>query len=293
VPTDLFSDAVERLLAGPILPASLDPSLIERLPTAPGAYVFHGEDNHILLTGAANNLRSQVINYFRIDYASDKALEYAHRITNITWRVTRGLLGAQLLAATLSPMRRGPKVNKPQFCCRFVPDATPSVVVAPLHDCISHNAGESFGLFPSGPKAKNALRRLASKGRLCHSILGVGTNTGDACRACGGDEGGRGCIGRVNRAKQLARIFVALRAWDRPSWPYRGPIGVRERSDLHIIDRWQYLGTAQDEAGVHSLLECRPDRDAFDPDIYAVLKRTLPNLSAAKLVMLDADERAN
>jgi DNA polymerase-3 subunit epsilon len=266
-------------------PRCLDPSLIERLPPAPGAYLFYGEDRQVLLTGAASNLRCQVINYFRVDHASDRALEYAHRITNITWRVTRGLLGAQLQAATLNPMRLAPKARTPQFCCRFVPDATPSAVIAPLHDCIK-DVGNSFGLFPSTRKAKNALRRLAVKRLLCPCLLGVDTAT--SCRACGGDEGGRGCIGRVNRAKHLARIFVALSAWDRPSWPYGGPIGIRERSDLHIIDRWQYLGTAQDEAGVHSLLECRHDGDAFDPDLYALLKRTLSNLPRARFVTLNS-----
>jgi DNA polymerase-3 subunit epsilon len=281
LPPDFFSDAIEKLLAGPVLPEGLDTALVEKLPTAPGAYLFHGEHNQILLTGAAGNLRSQVLKYFRIDHVSTKALEYAHRITNITWRVTRGLLGAQLNAALLDPARRRPKARSPQFCCRFVPDATPSAVVAPLEDCIG-DTGESFGLFPSERKAKNALRRLALEKLLCTCLLGVDAN----CPACGGDERGRGCIGRVNRAKQLARIFVALNAWDRPSWPYAGPIGIRESSDLHIVDCWQYLGTAQDEAGVHSLLEWRHDRETFDEKIYVLLKRTLPRLDVAQVVRL-------
>lgn len=288
VAPDLFDDAVQKLLAGPLLPECLDASLVERLPRAPGAYVLHGEDNQVLLTGAASNLRSQVVDYFRVDHASARALEYAHRVTNITWRVAGGLLGAQLAAAALDPERRGPNTRSPQFCCRFVPDATPSVSVAPLHDCIEHGAGESFGSFASERKAKNALARLAFKNRLCHCILGIDAFAAEDCRACERDEGGTGCIGRVNRTKQLARIFVALRAWDSPSWPYRGPIGIRERSALHVIDRWQYLGTAQDEADIHSLLECRRDRDAFDPDVYALLRRTLSTLPDARVVMLGA-----
>ena len=74
---------------------------IDRLPQAPGAYVFHGEQNAPLLVGAAGNLKLHVLNYFRIDQATGKALEYSHRITDITWRATRGMLGAQLHAALL------------------------------------------------------------------------------------------------------------------------------------------------------------------------------------------------
>jgi len=286
VPAPVLDEATEKLLAGPVLPESLDPSLVERLPTAPGAYMFHGEDDQVLLTGAATNVRSQVIDYFRLDHASGRALEYAHRVTNITWRVTRGLLGAQLHAAILDPMRRQPKASVPQFCCRFVPAAMPCVVIAPLHDGIDESEGGSFGLFASERKAKNALARLAFKASLCHCMLGIDGFAAEDCRACAADAGGRGCIGRPNRAKQLARIFAALGAWDKPSWPYDGPIGIRERSDLHVIDRWQYLGTARDKADVHSLLDCRCDGGAFDQGIYALLKRTIPNLSEAEVVRL-------
>jgi DNA polymerase-3 subunit epsilon len=59
---------------------------------------------------------------------------------------------------------------------------------------------------------------------------------------------------------------------------------------LHVIDHWQYLGTAQDESDVYSLLESHRDRDAFDPDLYALLKRTLPTLSGARLVVLGKHE---
>lgn len=286
LPPRAFDDAIEKLLAGPVLPEGLEPSLVERLPASPGAYVFHGEDGKVLLTGAAANLRAQVVNYFRLDHASAKALEYAHRITDISWQVTRGLLGAQLRAAALDPVRRRPAAGAPQFCCRLVPDATPSVVVAPLQDCIDESRSEAFGMFASERKAKNALARLAYKDSLCHCMLGIDGYAAEDCRACGADQGGRGCIGRANRAKQLTRIFAALRKWETPAWPYPGPIGIRERSDLHVIDRWQYLGTARDETDIDSLLDCRCDADAFDQGVFALLKRTLPNMADVEIVRL-------
>ena len=168
LPAGVLDNAIEHLLAGPVLPEGLAPSLVERLPRSPGAYAFHGDDGEVLLTGAAANLHTQVVSYFRLDHASGKALEYAHRIANISWRVTRGLLGAQLHAAAMDPARRRPKAGGAQFCCRLVPEATPSVVVAPLHDCIDESTSEAFGLFASERKAKNALARLAFNESLCH-----------------------------------------------------------------------------------------------------------------------------
>jgi DNA polymerase-3 subunit epsilon len=100
-PNDVLRDMVSGLAAGPILPAHLAPSLIDKLPEAPGAYVFHGERNQPLCVGAAGNLKRHVLNYFRIDRATSASLEYSHLIADITYRRARGMLGARLHAATL------------------------------------------------------------------------------------------------------------------------------------------------------------------------------------------------
>ena len=92
-----LAEAVAELLAGPVLPAHLDPALVDRLPDSPGVYVFHGAgDDEILRIGAAHSLRSALTSYFRIDRASANALAISHRIEKITWRVTQGMLGARL-----------------------------------------------------------------------------------------------------------------------------------------------------------------------------------------------------
>ena len=101
-PNDVLHDIVSGLAAGPVFPAHLAPSLIDKLPEAPGAYVFHGECNQPLCVGAAGNLKRHVLNYFRIDRATSASLEYSHRITNITYRRARGMFGARLHAATLA-----------------------------------------------------------------------------------------------------------------------------------------------------------------------------------------------
>jgi len=62
-----------------VLPGHLDPSLIERLPQAPGVYFLHGDDDRILHVGKAGNLKLQLQNYFRIDRTSQKALTISLR----------------------------------------------------------------------------------------------------------------------------------------------------------------------------------------------------------------------
>lgn len=290
---DVIGNAIGALLAGPVLPPHLDPSLIERLPEMPGAYVFHGEANTPLMVGAAGNLRLHVLNYFRVDQATDKALEYAHRITNITWRATRGMLGAQLHAAALesvvlaTPRRIG---ESAAFTWQFSPDAIPSVEIVPLSDCRASKASECFGIFPSERKARNALLRLAARQRLCHCLLGVSAHTKAGCPACPVDRPEAGCVGRTDRKKQLMRVFGSLEPFRLPAWPHRGAVGIRERSDVHVVDHWQFLGTAKSEGEVYGLLEARPR--GFDRRIYRLLSRTLARLPQQKIVDLSRYEQS-
>ena len=289
---DIIGEAIETLLAGPVLPPTLDPALVGRLPQSPGAYVLHGEDNRPLLVGAAGNLKLHVLNYFRIDQATDKAIEYSHRISDITWRATRGMLGAQLHAAALDGVLFAPRSAKRQtsaFTWRFSPEAIPSVRVHPLSDCRSQALTESFGIFPTERKAGNALVRLAARQRLCHCLLGISSSAKRECEACPVDRPGEGCSDRIDRKKQLMRLFNALEPLRVPAWPHPGPIGVRERSDVHVVDRWQFLGTAQNESDLYALLENQSW--AFDRRVYRLLNRTFSTLPRSKIVDLTRYER--
>ena len=66
---------------------------------------------------------------------------------------------------------------------------------------------------------------------------------------------------------------------DKP-WPFPGRIGIRERNhandrcELHVLDRWRYLGTAHSEADLHELGEVSRE-SAFDPETYRLILRFL------------------
>jgi DNA polymerase-3 subunit epsilon len=282
---DAIADTVKKLLAGPVLPAHLEPSLIDRLPQSPGAYVFHAENNEPLLVGAAGNLKLHVQNYFRIDRATDKALEYSHRITNITWRVSRGTLGAQLHAAVLADIVFTSSTRKMNaFTWQFSPDTVPSVAVVPFSDGRATRQTESFGSFTSERRAQNALARFATKHRLCHRLLGVSGSAKVGCRACPVDQSSCACTDGIHRQRQLVDLFSALRPLRIQAWPHRGPVGIRERSDMHIVDDWRFLGTARSESELHDVLQSPPR--AFDKRLYRLLNRTFARLPQSRIVDL-------
>ncbi|MCW5603057.1 MAG: hypothetical protein KIT18_00695 [Burkholderiales bacterium] len=76
------------------------------------------------------------------------------------------------------------------------------------------------------------------------------------------------CTGAESAARHALRVAQALQPW-----PFRGRVGIRETgvrgatTELHVLDRWCYLGTARSEQELHELNETRRP-PAFDPDVY-------------------------
>jgi len=272
--------AVDGLLAGPVLPSMLDPALIEALPSAPGAFVMHGESGRALAIGAALNLRGHAVDYFRIDRATPRAMEHAHRVTDVTHRRTRGMLGARLHAAWLMRVHWARRVT-PDISWHFAPDAIPCIDVIAIDACRAPAHVESFGLFASERKARNALERIATRRGLCHAMLGLG----DECAACAHAR----CGSAIARKRHLMRVQEALRPLRVQAWPYQGAIGIRERGDLHVVDGWQFLGTARSEDEAHELAMTR--RAGFDKRIYDILRRELPRVARDKIVDFSAGRR--
>ncbi len=205
---------------------------------------FPRRTRRAFLRGAAGNVKLHVLNYFRIDQATSRALEYAHRTTNITWRATRGMVGAQLHAAALDGVLFASAAgtsSSASFTWQLSPDAIPGVAVVPLS---AHpHTTETFGL--SRPSARHAMHWFGSRRNTVYAI---------ACWASPGSPkppawlarliSGRRLRREVSRKKQLMRLFAALRPLRVPTWPHRGPVGIRERSDIHVVDHWQFLGRA-------------------------------------------------
>ncbi len=63
-------------------------------------------------------------------------------------------------------------------------------------------------------------------------------------------------------------------------WPHRGPVGIverdlrAERTEVHVVDAWRYLGVAADEGEIAELLESRRP-GAFDWAHYRIFSRQL------------------
>jgi DNA polymerase-3 subunit epsilon len=144
-----------------------------------------------------------------------------------------------------------------------------------------------YGFFRSRSSARQALRGLAKAHGLCPALMGLERReAGAACTAYALQECRGACVGGESRIRHTMRAVQALNGLRMKRWPYAGPVGIRERSsendrcELHLVDRWCYLGSAKSEADLHELAETS-QKGAFHPDTYKMLLRFLKTPGAS------------
>ena len=284
---DLAPEAIEvaarRVLKTPSLPPQLAPDAIDSLPETPGVYLFYGLNALPLYIGKSRNLRERVSAHFSSDYRSSTDLRLSAEIRRIEFEETAGEIGALLREAALVkamlPAHNHALRRKVESGVLELPaDSGPPRYVAAAGVEAGNLAGH-YGPFTSKRQARETLRHLAAEHRLCWKMLGLEKRVG-ACfarqiRRCAG-----ACIGEESPDAHHARLAAALAPYAIPRWPYRGLAAIREcalfseRTDVHVIRDWCWLGTASDEGELGRLVEA-PPKPVFDADICRLLIRTL------------------
>ena len=285
---------VQQLSRLPALPAHIERATVDAIPESPGVYLFYGENDVPLYVGKSIAMRSRVLQHFSADVHSPREAQIAREIRRIEWRRSCGELGALLreaaLVKELLPVfnRQLRRANK---LCGFSIQSNKLNLVE--EEAInSETISLICGVFRSRRAAMDALRGLADEHRLCLRTLGFERSGKGACfrhqiKRCAGV-----CAGAENPHVHLARAAAALAALKTSAWPWQGPIGIveedqeRKAAEVHVVDNWCLLGTANSEDAVGDLLEAR-SRVRFDLDHYKILARHL-SAGRARVVELGA-----
>lgn len=242
------------------------------LPSAPGVYVFHGEEGGLpLYIGKSVDLRARVRAHLR-NPDEARMLHQARRISHIR---TAGEIGALLLEARMIKAQH-PVFNQRlrrnrQLCSIRLQAEVPEVVYARDVDFCAEPG--LHGLFSSRHAALGALRDLADTHRLCLGRLGLERLApGRPCframlRRCAG-----ACSGAEPLQSHDLRLREALQDLALACWPHPGAVALVERDgdfvQYHAVRNWCHLGTAETLDAVRAF-----DRVAagFDADGYRIL----------------------
>lgn len=268
------------------LPPQLDPQLADDLPDGPGVYRFLGDGGAPLYVGKSNNLRTRVLSHFAGEHRSSKELRLSREVRHVDWTETAGEFGALLKEARmvkdLTPLHnRRLRKSGEAWVIRLVQSGgLLHADVVPLQAAgeAGPEAGDELhGPFRGERDARKALDELVRANGLCPRVLGIERGEG----SCFAFQLGRcrgACCGKEPLALHAARTRMALMRHKLRSWPFRGRVAVTERdwrglSEMHVFDRWRYLGTVAAGESPDVLPEAASME--FDLDSYRILCRYL------------------
>lgn len=230
-------------------------------------------------------------------FSNSKTLGIDMKIAQDVSRVesigTAGELGALLLEATLvkklQPLynRQLRYASKLLVLKKVETGKYYSVSVVNLQDVPINELSSILGIFKSKRDLKNFLISIAKEYKLCLKLLGL--ETGKTCfdyhlKLCLG-----ACSGIEKTLKYNLRFDEAFYKTKIKDWPFKGPIGIKEKSDkgeIFIVDKWCILGTLKSEAD--SMEDITPEY-LFDTDTYKILNRYLNNKSKLSLTYFKLD----
>jgi DNA polymerase III subunit epsilon len=290
--------AVHELIGHSSLPPNIDKSIVDELPEKPGCYIFYGEHKAPIYIGKSISIRSRVMSHFQAALTQRKEMKLSLQIREIDWIETSGELGALLLESRLIKERMPSmniKLRRSKDLCAWKIQADAEGILVPRlvshHDLSPGLQDDIYGLFYSKREANTYLKSIAKKHRLCESLLGLEKRTeGKSCfgyqiKQCTGV-----CIGKSPIKLHNLQLTTALQLLKVQVWPYQGPIAIKEGDQMHVIDRWCYLGSAINHDELDELM--RFGDAEFDLDIYKILQKALAAPSKHQVIRLSLGQEA-
>ena len=291
---DVLEQSIVKQTRKASLPPHIDPAQIDAIPDAHGVYIFYGDEKLPLYIGKSNTLRTRVLSHFQGALTKSKEMKIALQVKHIDWVHTAGELGALILESQMIKDQLpslNVKLRRSRELCAWtlLPDEL-GYRRAKMTSAEDLNVGQNdhlYGLFASQRMAKNALKSLCQKHSLCEGLMGLEKlGKGQPCFAHQLKKCQGACVGLESAERYNLRLITALSAMKVKTWPYPGPIGIKEGEGVHVVDHWFYMGFVKDPEDLEEHLgRQRPD---FDLDIYKIIQSHLRKMPQDQLVLFSS-----
>jgi DNA polymerase-3 subunit epsilon len=298
-PRDALESAIRKLLARPATPPLLAPQTLEAIPHAPGVYLFYGLNAHPIYIGKSVDLHARVARHFAADHASGGDARLSQEVRRVEWEETAGEIGALLREAELIKTRlpaHNIALRRKASAVAFALDDAGQPRFAPAGELPLDRLQEFYGPFGSRASARRLLVELAGEHGLCLKTMklegrAAKSAAGAPCfnlqlKRCAGC-----CVGAETIEAHGARVRERLADRRIPPWPFAGAVALVERDarrfaeDVHVFDRWCWLGSVKTLAAAHALAATAPRR--FEADAYRIARAALARAERGELERID------
>lgn len=264
-PPEQIEQAISQIISRPSLPPYLETDL-QSIPNVPGVYLFYGDKEGLpLYIGKSIELRTRVLSHFTSDIYHTKEMNLSKQVKHIEWIATTGELGALLLESRLIKEKMpvyNRKLRRAKNIFTFEVDESAQyfqiqIVSTSETDVIQRE--NLYGAFKSKKQAENVLRQLIEVNILCGKLCHL-DHSAKHCFAFQLNKCKGACQQQEAAETYNLRVQIALFQYKKRVWPYEGAIGIKEycpkqqKAQLHVIDQWQYLGTANDDEELEQIL---------------------------------------
>ncbi|WP_232023478.1 exonuclease domain-containing protein [Thiomicrorhabdus aquaedulcis] len=290
---------VSDQLKQPSLPPNLAPNSLDGCKDVPGVYRFYNQHGSVIYIGKSVQLRSRILSHFNSDHRHSKELQISSEMHALDWTVCAGDLGAQLLEAQ-EIKRFAPKYNVRlrkltklwSLSAQHDAQGYQQLKLGYSNNLTADRLGALYGLFRSQKQAQTVLEKWVTQHQLCHRLTGLENKKSGACFAYQLKKCKGACCAQELPARYNVRQQIALTTLKNQTWPWAGPILVKETTDdceqVHLINQWCWLGSAYNDVQLQDLLEraqdASDDHYVIDLDQYHILCRFLLNPSAHPLM---------
>lgn len=278
-PREKIIQTVSHILKKPNLPPQLKNFDLSGLPESPGVYIFYGKSGQPLYIGKSKNIRERTFSHFSLSSGNSLEMKIYNQVESIESIQTAGELGALLkeseMIKKLMPLyNRMLRVKKQMVIAKKTDtDGVSSIKLEESNFINPEDLNEIMAIYKTRRAAKEALVNLSKEHNLCDKYLGLEKTKGSCFNYRLGKCKGV-CSGKEKPVKYNLRFIEAFLNSKIKSWPYKGPIIIKEvdpeseREEQFLINNWCVVKRREEEDEELEDL-------GFDYDIYKILKRFL------------------
>lgn len=277
-PVEKVTQVISHILKKPNIPPKLKDFAYTDIPETPGVYIFYGENGQPLYVGKSKNIRDRVLSHFSLSTGDSSEMKIYNTVESMEFIQTAGELGA-LLKESAMIKKLMPLYNrmlryreKMVMAVKREVDGIYTIEIEETAKPDINNLENIMGVFKTRRQARETLVNLAKEYSLCDRFL----NLEKTKRGCFNSQLGRCkgvCAGKEIPMKYNLRFIEAFLKTRIKSWPYKGPIIIKEvepesgKEEQFLIHNWCIVQKIDGSENLEDL--------EFDYDIYKILKRFL------------------